>query len=278
MEIISVSGLTKSYNSFTALDNVSFSIKKGEVFSIIGPNGAGKTTLIKIVCGLIKPTTGSISVNIDTDDTRKVIGYMPEESALYDSMKVTEYLRFFAELFDVPKEKYSKRIAELIEFFALPDKEIQTMSKGMRRKVLLARSLINDPELLVFDEPASGLDPVIARSLLQYIRKLRGMGKTIVMTAHDMAQIEEISDRILIMRGGKIELQGTIADIKDKYNAGEYWIEHKAKGKTSRKSFKTREELVAYVKNHKVTNLRAAEKTLEQIFIDRFKNVYSGKE
>jgi len=265
MHLVEATDLKKSYGSFMAVDGVTFSIRKGEIFAILGPNGAGKTTIIKILCRLIRPTSGNIKVQLDCSDLRSAIGYMPEESALYDSMRVTEYLRFFASLYNVGKQAAKKRINDAMGFLKLDDKVIGEMSKGMRRKVLLARSLVNDPEILVYDEPASGLDPVIAQGLLEHILALKKSGKTIILSAHDLTQVEEISDTILILNRGRVDIQGRVSDIKKKYGHSSYEV-LLGNGK---KVFRDKKSMLRFLK---VRDVKFHEQSLHEIFVEKFKN------
>jgi len=274
MHIIELNNISKKYNDFLAVDKVSFKIRKGEIFSIIGPNGAGKTTILKIICGLLKQTEGEIRVDNHLSDElekKRIIGYMPEESALYENMSVADYLAFFAELYDVPKQAARQKTGELLKFLNLENKLIASLSKGMKRKVLLARSLINDPEILVYDEPASGLDPVIARNLLDHILRLKEKGKTLVMSAHDLSQIEEVSDTLLILSEGRIDILGSVSEIKAKYGKNEYTLTYKD-GTT--KVFSGKKDMLSQINRSKrpVVGLQEKERTLQEIFIDKFKN------
>ncbi|MFB6182578.1 MAG: ABC transporter ATP-binding protein, partial [Candidatus Nanohaloarchaea archaeon] len=167
MSAVKVQSISKSYNGKKAVKNVSFSLDQSEILGVIGPNGAGKTTTLKIVSGLIKPDEGDISVfGSDISDIKKYksrIGYMPEESAVYRNLTLREYLNFFGKIYDVGKEDREERINLYMDKMNLDkqvlDKKTGNLSKGMKRKALLIRSLINDPDLLIYDEPASGLDP-----------------------------------------------------------------------------------------------------------------------
>jgi ABC-2 type transport system ATP-binding protein len=267
MHIIEAQNLKKRYDGFSAVADVSFNIRQGEIFALLGPNGAGKTTILKILCGLIKPSSGSIKVNVQHKDIRSVIGYMPEESALYDSMHVSEYLRFFADLFNVAGAVAEKSIAQLLDFLRLEDKAIGELSKGMRRKVLLARSLINDPQILIYDEPASGLDPVIAQGLLEHILKLKDQGKTVVLSAHDLTQVEEISDTLLILNKGLVDVSGRVSDIKAKYGHSTYEV-MLSKGS---KVFSDKRSMLRFL-NKRVRDIRFHEPSLHEIFVEKFKN------
>jgi ABC-2 type transport system ATP-binding protein len=275
--LIELINIKKRYDGFTAVENVSFKIKKGEIFSIIGPNGAGKSTILKIICGLIKQTEGMIKLNnMQENDSefKSIIGYMPEEIAVYEDMSVKGYLRFFAGVYDVKKDVSEPRIEQLLKFLNLEDKTIGNLSKGMKRKVLLARSLINNPEILVYDEPASGLDPVTAQNLLAYIIELKKQGKTIIMSAHDLTQVEEISDTILILNRGKIDVIGSISDIKSSYEKDLFSVRIKGKNKDETKRFSTKKEMVDFINKNKpeIISIKTKEKSLQEIFVNKYKN------
>jgi ABC-2 type transport system ATP-binding protein len=265
--------VSKRYDTALALDDVSFKITHGEIFSIIGPNGAGKSTILKIICGLLRQTSGTIRIEghaTEGNDLRRIIGYMPEESALYESMRVSDYLYFFAELYNINRKAAAPKIRKLLEFLSLEDKPISDLSKGMRRKVLLARSLINDPKILVYDEPASGLDPGIAQSLLDRIVSLKKSGTTIVMSAHDLSQIEEVSDTVLMLRKGAVDLCGSVAAIKKKYGSKEYHVTYREQGKIHSMTTAKKEEMLGFMKEHTVLDLTTREKSLHEIFIDKY--------
>ncbi len=165
--------LKKDFDGFVALDGISFSFEKSGIFGVVGHNGAGKTTLLKILCGLIPPSSGTLTMDgIDVlknpDAVKQVLGYLPEESRLYETMTVDDYLRFFGEIYGLSKETMRSRGSELLASLSLePDKKkIGELSKGMKRKVAIARSLIHDPSILIFDEPTSGLDPMTSRFIV----------------------------------------------------------------------------------------------------------------
>ncbi|SFM48825.1 ABC transporter ATP-binding protein [Methanolobus profundi] len=232
--IIEVNGLRKEYGDFVAVDNLSFSVSKGQIFGIVGPNGAGKTTTLKMLSSLIRPTSGNIymkglDVSNDSVEIKSFLGFLPEESPLYESMGVEDYLMFFAELYSVPKDRAKKRIRELLFDLALnaDGKKIGDLSKGMKRKVAIARSLINDPDILIYDEPASGLDPMTSRYITDYVRSLKSSGKTIIFTAHNLYQVESLCDRILILKNGKLVTLGTAEEIRKEYGKIQYRLEFK---------------------------------------------------
>src|SRR5438552_18972902 len=185
---VQVNGLGKRYASDWAIQDVSFEVERGEIFGIIGPNGAGKTTTLKVLAGLLAPTEGTATVGgirVEDPQHKARIGYLPEESALYDDMTPVSYLRFFARLYAVPKPVAEQRIEDALPHLPLAaraEKKIGDLSKGMRRKVAIARSLVNDPDMIIYDEPASGLDPVVSASILDLVRELAKRGKTVIFS------------------------------------------------------------------------------------------------
>ena len=213
-------GLGRRYGAQWATRDVSFEVAPGEIFGVIGPNGAGKTTTLKVLAGLLAPTEGDVTVGgrrVDDPEHKRRIGYLPEESPLYEDMTALGYLRFFADLYEVPRETADARIhASLVDLgLDVEDKKrIGDMSKGMRRKVAIARSLVNDPDLLIFDEPASGLDPVVSASVIDLVKRLRDAGKTIVFSAHNLYHVERVCDRVLILRKGEVVALGTMKEIR----------------------------------------------------------------
>ena len=207
-------------------------MEKGEIFGIVGPNGAGKTTTLKMLSGLVHPTAGSLQINgidisVDPVRVKSILGFLPEESPLYEGMYVDDYLLFFSELYDVDRHIARIRIDSLLKDLSLnaAGKRIGDLSKGMRRKVAIARSLINDPELLIYDEPGSGLDPMTSRFITEYIRSLKKNGKTIIFSAHNLYQMEKLCDRILIIKDGKQVTLGSVAEIRKEHSKVLYRLE-----------------------------------------------------
>lgn len=230
--MIEVNGLRKEYGEFVAVDRLSFSVEKGEIFGIVGPNGAGKTTTLKMLSGLVHPTAGSIQINgidlsVDPVSIKSILGFLPEESPLYEGMYVEDYLLFFGELYDIDKHIARQRISSLLNDLSLnaAGKRIGDLSKGMRRKVAIARSLINDPQLLIYDEPGSGLDPMTSRFITEYIRSLKEKGKTIIFSAHNLYQMEKLCDRILIIKDGKQVTLGSASQIRKEHSSVLYRLE-----------------------------------------------------
>jgi len=182
-----------------------------------GHNGAGKTTLLKMVAGLVAPTSGELEVNgidvvRDPAALKVTLGYLPEESRLYETMTAENYLAFFGEIYGIPKNEITVRTRRLFAALSLETggKKLGEFSKGMKRKAAIARSLIHDPAFLVYDEPTSGLDPMTSRFIAGYLKDLKNSGKTIVLSAHNLYQVEAICDRVMILRRGKIVADGTM--------------------------------------------------------------------
>ena len=227
--MIEVRGLEKTYGDFAAVGDSSFAVDDGEVFGIVGPNGAGKTTTLKMLAGLIEPTAGEARVaGYDSADPemRRRLGFLPEESPLYEEMTPLSYLRFFADLYDVPRETADERIDATLDRLELDHRtrRLGDMSKGMKRKVAIARSLVNDPDVLIYDEPASGLDPVMTDSVLAFTRELRAAGKTVVFSAHNLYHVESVCDRVLVMNEGRMVARGTVEGIRERHGETTYHV------------------------------------------------------
>ncbi|MBN2488989.1 MAG: ABC transporter ATP-binding protein [Methanosarcinaceae archaeon] len=291
--MIEIAGLRKEYGDFTAVDNLSFSVGRGEIFGIVGPNGAGKTTTLKMISGLIRQTSGTIRIKeFDLEENpvriKSFLGFLPEESPLYEGMEVEDYLMFFSELYGIDKNSSRERINALLFDLALNTngKKIGDLSKGMRRKVAIARSLINDPDVLVYDEPASGLDPMTSNYITNYISSLKNTGKTIIFSAHNLYQVQTLCDRILIMKDGKIITLGTMDDIQKEFGRTSYCVEFRVddlSGFTAAKiEMKNEHYLVTTddinVVNHTtkwvasrggdIIEMRTIELSLEEIFLE----------
>ncbi len=223
--------LTKIYTNVPALDHISFDFKEGEIIGVIGHNGAGKTTLLKILSGLITPTSGDLTMNgidvvRDPDSIKASLGYLSEESRLYETMTVEDYLRFFGEIYGLDQETITSRMARLLAALSLePDgKKIGEFSKGMKRKVAIARSLMHNPSVLIYDEPTSGLDPMTSRYIIGFLRELRYEKKTIVLSAHNLFQVETICDKVMILRRGKMVAMGTMNEFREMFGSISYTI------------------------------------------------------
>ncbi len=218
---ISVSNLTKKYQTQRAVDNITFEVKTGEVLGFLGPNGAGKTTTMKIITGFIAPSDGDarvndISVLEEPEKIKPLIGYLPESNPLYQDMPVLEYLKFIAELQNVPSNRVNDRIAQMVKICGLnveKHKKIGELSKGYKQRVGLAQALIHDPEILILDEPTSGLDPNQIVEIRNLIREI-GREKTVILSTHILPEVEATCDRILIINDGKIVADGTSESLR----------------------------------------------------------------
>jgi ABC-2 type transport system ATP-binding protein len=235
MSIIKLASLTKIYDRFTAVNGVNMQIEQGEILGLIGHNGAGKTTTLKMLVGLLSPTSGTVEImgqpmSGDNTAIKKQIGYLPEESPLYENMTVQQYLRFFSELYQVPRQVADRRIDELLDSLNFSGKTKFTgeLSKGMKRKVTIARCLLHDPSVLVLDEPNSGLDPLTSYFIIEYLKKLNSQGKTIILSAHNLYHIEYICHRVAIMKNGQIYVCDTMENIRKTLGKREYVVTFKS--------------------------------------------------
>jgi len=206
-------------NRVKALDGVDLTVRRGEIFGLLGPNGSGKSTTIKILLGLLFPTRGRVSVfsrpprNVDI---KKKIGYLPEESYLYRYLNAEETLDFYGRLFRIPGRERMRRIDALLDMVGLSAQRKRLLveySKGMARRIGLAQAMINDPELLILDEPTNGLDPIGTREFKELLLYLRERGKTVLLCSHLLADVEDVCDRIAILYGGKVRAQGDVVDL-----------------------------------------------------------------
>jgi ABC-2 type transport system ATP-binding protein len=218
---IEIVELSKVYGQVTAVSGLNLVIPKGTIFGLIGPNGAGKTTTLSVVATLLKPTSGSVRV-LGFDpvtkprDVRRVLGYMPDVMGVNERLTVDEYLTFFAHAFRIPKSAWSATVAGLLELVDLSDKRhelVDSLSRGMKQRVSLARALVHDPQVLVLDEPASGLDPQARRELQTLLQELRSMGKTIVISSHILAELEDMCTDVAIIAGGRVMAAGPTKDL-----------------------------------------------------------------
>lgn len=219
--IVDVRQLVRVYDRMTALAGISFTVEPGTIFGLIGPNGAGKTTLIRILATLLEPTSGDAyifgkSVVREPYTVRRHIGYMPDFFGVYEDMKSWEYLDFYAASFDVPKERRPQLIGDLLSLVDLENKRdayVDTLSRGMKQRLCLARALVHDPQVLLLDEPASGLDPRARIELRELLKELQRMGKTILISSHILADLAEICSGIVILEAGKIVTAGNVQEI-----------------------------------------------------------------
>jgi ABC-2 type transport system ATP-binding protein len=220
--MIEVSHFTKRYGDFVAVDDLSFSIGKGEIFGFIGPNGAGKSTTIRFLATLLRPTAGEghvagYSVTSEPMSVRRVIGFMPDDFGVYDGMKVWEFLDFFAVAYEIPRSYRKKIIGEVLELLDLTHKKddyVNGLSKGMKQRLCLAKTLVHDPPVLILDEPASGLDPRARLEMKALLNELKQMGKTILISSHILSELADFCTSIGIIERGKMLAAGSIQDIQ----------------------------------------------------------------
>lgn len=223
--VVVVRGLTKVFKDFwarpkaRAVDNVDFEVRRGEVFGLLGPNGSGKSTTVKMLLGLLYPTKGHIEVFGHSPRhvaTKAMIGYLPEESYLYRYLNSDETLDFFGNLFALPGKERRDRSEQLLEMVGLNNarrRQVGEFSKGMQRRIGLAQALINDPQLVILDEPTAGLDPIGCREVKDLILALAKRGKTVILSSHLLADVEDVCDRVVIYYGGRIQAFGSLKDL-----------------------------------------------------------------
>ncbi|WP_067727988.1 ABC transporter ATP-binding protein [Oceanobacillus damuensis] len=220
--MVTVEGLEKSFKDKKALKGISFEVHKGEIMAILGPNGAGKSTTIRNIMGIMYPDSGSITFHNHngTGIPRNKIGYLPEERGLYKNVKVMDILLYLADLKDYPIDKAKVRILAYLKKFDLEGKEnvsVEELSKGMGQKVQFIGSIIHEPELLILDEPFSGLDPVSQEIFKDEIRSLANKGTAILLSSHQMNLVEEMCDRLFMIQQGEKVIYGTLEDVKKQY-------------------------------------------------------------
>lgn len=218
-----VSHIEKQYAGVKAVDRVSFDVRAGEIFGLLGPNGAGKTTTIRMILGLVSPTGGQISIlgGPMTEDKKQRIGYLPEERGLYPDMRLMDALRFLGQLKGLRRQVASERAEHYLRLADLWDarsRKIEALSRGMHQKAQFVASALHEPELLIVDEPFAGLDPVNTRTIKSLLYRLRDQGTTIIMSTHQMSQVEEMCERILLMDHGHQVLYGRLEDIRRSYD------------------------------------------------------------
>ncbi|MBN1372112.1 MAG: ATP-binding cassette domain-containing protein [Anaerolineaceae bacterium] len=223
MSIVELSHVTKSFGSLKAVDDVSLSVQPGEFFGLLGPNGAGKTTSIRILLDIFKPESGSVSIlgGPMTEDKKNRIGYMPEERGLYQDIPLERALTYLASLKGLSSTEIHNRLGGYLERFDLASsrkKKVKELSKGMQQKAQIISTIIHQPKLLIIDEPFSGLDPVNTQMVKDLLLDLHRQGATIIMSTHQMHQVEELCDRILLIDHGKVMLYGPLAEIRKRFS------------------------------------------------------------
>lgn len=225
--MVEIEELTKRYGRFLALDHVNFHINKGDIFGFVGPNGAGKTTTMRIMCGLIKATSGNVvidGVNVlkRPAEVKRLIGYVPDFFGVYDNLKVMEYMEFYGSMYGMRKADVVDASERLLELVNLQDKHeafVDSLSRGMKQRLCVARSLIHDPEFLILDEPGSGLDPRSRVEMWNLLKRLSAMGKTIMISSHILPELSEMCDSIGVLDHGRMVASGNVDEILDHSDA-----------------------------------------------------------
>lgn len=223
-----INDLTKKYGSFTAVNHMSLHIPEGDLFGFVGPNGAGKTTTIRIVCGLLKASSGQVTIGstsapVGSKEMKCLIGYVPDFFGVYDNLKVREYMDLYGSMYGMYTRDIAKLTDDLLELVNLSDKKevyVDTLSRGMKQRLCVARALLHNPKLLILDEPNSGLDPRARVEMKELLMNLHSMGKTIVISSHILSELSEMCNSIGIMNHGQLITAGLIGDIMQQLSGG----------------------------------------------------------
>jgi len=230
---VEITELTRSYGSMLALNSLSLTVNKGDLFGFIGSNGAGKTTTLRILATFLAPTSGTAKVLgndvvKNADEVRHIIGYMPDFFGVYKDMEVTEYLDFFGACYKIPTAQREKTVNDVLELVGLTEKRgsiIGALSRGMQQRLGLARVLIHDPKVLLLDEPASGLDPRARIEMMAILEELQRLGKTILISSHILSELQTLCNRVAIIEKGKLIYSGPVQGVRDQMSAGlVYWL------------------------------------------------------
>ncbi len=223
MSTVEIRSISKSFGSLRAVENISFEVQQGEIFGLLGPNGAGKTTTIRIMLDIFKPDSGTVAVlGGPMSEAKKArIGYMPEERGLYQDIRLEHCLLYLASLKGIPEPQARHRLGEYLERFDLAEhkhKKVKELSKGMQQKAQIISAILHQPELLVIDEPFSGLDPLNVQLVKELILELSRQGVTLLMSTHQMHLVEELCNRILLINNGRDVLSGRLAEIQQRFS------------------------------------------------------------
>ena len=219
--VVEINNLTKRYGEFTALDDLSLTLNRGDILGFIGPNGAGKTTTIRILVGLSRPTSGSAKIAgadcvSHIHKVRKLVGYMPDRFGSYDNMRVREYLDFFGAAYGIKRKVRKSRVDEVLDVTNatwMQDRYVESLSHGMQQRVGIARTLLHNPEVLILDEPANGLDPQARIEMREILLRLASEGRTLIVTSHILPELSRICDRCAIIAGGKLRAFGSLQEV-----------------------------------------------------------------
>ncbi len=231
--MISISGLTKKYGKFVAVDRLELEVPRGQLFGFLGPNGAGKTTTLRMIAGILQPTSGTVQlagfdVTKEPMKAKERLGFIPDRPYIYEKLTGVEFLRFVAGLYGMTGSELENRIRELLELFDLSDwadSVVESYSHGMRQKLIISSAFVHKPEVIIVDEPMVGLDPKAARTLKDLFREYVQRGNTIMMSTHTLEVAETLCDRIAIIQAGKIRAIGTMHDLRQQATAGATGLE-----------------------------------------------------
>ncbi len=231
--MIELTNLTKRYGRFTAVDGINLTIPRGELYGLLGPNGAGKTTTMRMIAGILQPTSGTVKIaGIDIQQNPLVaksrLGFIPDRPFVYDKLTGAEFLRFVAGLYGQGGAEIERRVDELLELFELgpwKDELTESYSHGMRQKLIISSALVHRPEVIVVDEPMVGLDPKSARLLKDLLREFVGAGGTVLMSTHTLEIAEAMCDRIAIVQGGQVAVSGTMDELRSQTSSGDASLE-----------------------------------------------------
>lgn len=272
--IIQVNGLKKLFGNEEALHDVTFTVGKGEVFGFLGPSGSGKTTTIKILTSQLAQTSGDATVfgvpvsELKREEYRKRIGVLTDNSALYERLSVEENLRLYCSLYDEPTSRIQE-VLHLVNLEGEEKKRINQLSRGMTQRVMLARALLHEPELLFLDEPTSALDPVNSRRIYKGIEMLKAKGTTVFLTTHDMYEAEELCDRVAFLHQGTIQLLGAPRELRRKYANGTMSVElHDGQTHELAQSAEAADWLHKQMRAQNIASIHSNEPTLGDIFIE----------
>ena len=275
--MISVRNLKKSYGSSRALADVSFTINEGEIFGLLGPNGAGKTTTVRILTGQLTFDSGIAMIKkfkmpADREKIRKEMGVVPEETNLYERLTVEQNLHFFCRLYGADFSTVTKYL-KIVDLEEERGKVVEDLSKGMKQKVLLIRALLHDPDILFLDEPTSGLDPASAEGIHRLLKNLNKAGKTILITSHNMEEVDKLCDRVAFLNQGQIAALDTPENLKLEYSTRDVKVLINENGDRKEKildmdSPEDGRKLVGWMENNKLAAIHSCEPTLADIFVE----------
>ncbi|HFB66384.1 MAG TPA: ABC transporter ATP-binding protein [Aeromonadales bacterium] len=273
--MIQIQHVSKSFDSLKAVDDFSLTISKGEIFGLLGPNGAGKSTTISMSCGLLSADSGKITINAlspQSLEARRLMGLVPQSIALYEELTAEDNLKFFAKLYGIRGAAEKERIRWVLDFVGLSDRQhdlIKEYSGGMKRRLNLAASLLQDPEVIFMDEPTAGVDPQSRNSLFDNVLKLKKLGKTIIYTTHYMEEAEKLCDRVGIIDRGKLLALGSVEALVDQYGGKTLLELSTDKGTMEMKTNHPAADLLSQLQQvHELKDIKLIKPSLETVFLN----------